>query len=290
MSYVIVYNPQAGDAADGLVERARARLADADLLPLRPDTDLTAAVAEAVGGGRTVVAAGGDGTVNVVVQHLAGRGTLGVLPAGTFNHFARDLGLRDEEAALAALEGGREAEVDLGRADGRYFVNGVGMGLYPDSVREREEGEGEGRLGPWPAILAASFRALRGARPLVGTIEADGHARALAAWILFVGNNRYEAGPAGMRGRHRLDEGVLDLSLVLAGRRALSRVRVARKLLVHEEWGTGRMVHRVADRVAVRLRAGARLLARDGELEGPTEALEAEIVPGALRVLVPEEG
>jgi diacylglycerol kinase family enzyme len=288
VAYVIVFNPEAGGPADGLVERAASRLADVDLLPLHPGTDLGPLIGEAAAEDRTVVAAGGDGTINTVVQHLAGRGTLGVLPGGTFNHFARDLGLRDEEAALAALEGGTAAEVDLGRADGRFFVNGLGMGLYPDSVREREESEGEERLGPWPAILAASYRALRGADPLVGRIEADGDARALAAWILFVGNNRYEAGPAGMRGRERLDEGVLDLSLVLAGPRSLSRIRVARKLLMHKEWRTGRVVHRVAERVAVRLEAGARLVARDGELEGPTEALEAEIVPKALRVLVPE--
>lgn len=289
MGFVIVHNPEAGGAVQGVVERAARRLPDADLVPLWPEADLAGAVPEAAREGHIVIAAGGDGTVNAVVQHLAGRGTLGILPAGTFNHFARDLGLRDEEAALAALEGGRAVQVDLGCASGRYFVNGVGMGVYPDTVREREEAAGEGRLGPWPAIVAASLRALRGARPLVGTVEADGDARGVAAWILFVGNNRYEAGPAGMRGRPRLDEGVLDLWLVLAGSRALGRLRVARKLLTHREWRAGRVVNRSAARVAVRLRSAPRLVARDGEVEGPVAGMEAEIAPRALRVLIPPE-
>src|SRR6266496_3487397 len=78
-----------------------------------------------------LVAAGGDGTVNAVVQHLVARGTLAVLPGGTLNHFARDLGVRNPERALEALERGEPRPVDLGRVDGKVFVNGVGLGLYP---------------------------------------------------------------------------------------------------------------------------------------------------------------
>lgn len=288
MGYLIVHNPESGSAARDLIERARERLHDTDVLALGPGTDLAAAVAGAVDRDHAVVAAGGDGTVNAVAQHLVGRGTMGILPAGTLNHFARDLGLKDEDAALEVLEKGAVREVDLGRAGDRYFINHVGMGLYPEMVRERQEiDEGPWR---WPATMKASLRSLRRARPLVGEIDADGDARSMAAWILFVGNNRYEATPAGMRGRLRLDEGVLHVWLVLAGRRALSRIRVARKLLTHREWRAGQTVHRDALRIEVRLRDRPRLISRDGELEGPSTTLEAEIVPRALRVLAPPDG
>jgi undecaprenyl-diphosphatase len=286
VGFLIVSNPGAGSLTDGeVIARTRDRLPDTEVLELGPGVDLADAVADAVSEGRVVVAAGGDGTVNSVVQHVAGRGTLGVLPVGTLNHFARDLGLGDLEAALDALQAGRPRSIDVGTANGAFFVNNAGLGLYPEGVRERERSED--RWGKLAASLGAATRLLRTARPLVGTIEADGDRRALFAWVVFVGNNRFGTVPGRLGARIRLDEGVLDVGVVTAGRRAVSRAKAAWRLARGKPWQSRRLVRTDALRVVVRLDGPARPVSLDGEQGEPTDSLDVRLVPGGLRVLVP---
>ncbi|HEX6208539.1 MAG TPA: diacylglycerol kinase family protein [Actinomycetota bacterium] len=280
MSFLIVSNPEAGSAEEGMADRALHLLPDAEAFHLEPDADLGRAVDEAVRDDRVVVAAGGDGTVSACVQHLVGRGTLGVLPAGTRNHLARDLDLNDEEAALAALKERRTSRVDLGRLDDRHFINNVALGLYPQLVEKRERDEE--RIGRWPAMLRAASRVLREGEPVVGTIAADGDARKVGAWMVFVGNNRFLTTPGRIGRRERLDEGVLDLRLLLVGTRA----RLAYSVVRGRTWGPRRVVRREARRVELRLlQEGA--LAVDGEVEEPVRRAEIEIVPRALTLVVP---
>lgn len=280
MSFLIVSNPDAGSAQEGLAHRALDVLPDAEAFHLAPDADLGAAVDEAVRDDRVVVAAGGDGTVSAVAQHLVGRGTLGVLPAGTRNHFARDLEVTDEETALAVLKERRTTQIDLGRIGDRHFVNNVAVGLYPQLVEERERDEE--RIGRWPAMVRAAFRVLREGEPVVGTIAADGDARRIGAWMAFVGNNRFMTTPGRLGRRERLDEGVLDVRLLLVG----TRTRLAYSVLRGRTWGPRRIVRHQAERVELRL-AGPRAIAVDGEVEDPVREAEMEIVPRALRVAVP---
>jgi diacylglycerol kinase family enzyme len=244
-------------------------------------------VKDALGEGRVVVAAGGDGTVNAVVQHVAGRGTLGVLPLGTLNHFARDLGLRDPEDALEALRRAESRPIDVGTVNGTFFVNNTGLGLYPEGVRERERSED--RWGKLAASIGAASRLLRTARPLVGTIEADGDRRALLAWMVFVGNNRFGTAPGRLGTRTRLDEGVLDVAVVTARRRPTSRARAAWRLATGKPWQSRRLVRTEARQVVVRLDGPGRPVSLDGEQAGPADALEVGLVPGGLHVVVPPE-
>src|SRR5205823_5191048 len=114
------------------------------------------AIREAVASGAdTVVIGGGDGTVRTAAQALAGtRTTLGVLPLGTLNHYARDLGvptaLEDAARALATAE---VRAVDVGDLDGSVFVNNSAIGLYPYLVRVRERDERRWRLGRLLALI-----------------------------------------------------------------------------------------------------------------------------------------
>jgi diacylglycerol kinase family enzyme len=288
VGFLIVTNPDAGSAADReVLDRARRRLADAETLELRPGVDLAEAVTEAVSDGRVVVAAGGDGTVNTLVQHVAARGTLGVLPLGTLNHFARDLGLRDPEDAVEALRRAESRSIDLGTVNGTYFVNNTGLGLYPEGVRERERSED--RWGKLVASIGATWRLLRTARPLVGTIEADGDRRALFAWVVFVGNNRFGTVPGRLGARTRLDEGVLDVAVVTARRRPTSRARAAWRLAKGKPWKSRRLVRTEARRVVVRLEGPARPVSLDGEHADPADLMDVGLVPGGLRVVVPPD-
>jgi diacylglycerol kinase family enzyme len=132
-------NPRSGGgkvARFRLVERARE--AGAQVRLTRPDQDAASLAAAAIAEGAAILgAAGGDGTVAAVAAVAAeARRPLVVIPAGTRNHFARDLGLniRNPAAALTALRAGDAARVDLGRVGSRVFVNNVSFGVYADAL------------------------------------------------------------------------------------------------------------------------------------------------------------
>ncbi|MDP9296352.1 MAG: phosphatidic acid phosphatase [Actinomycetota bacterium] len=289
MRCLLVLNPSAGsEEADAIVERADRELGDVHAIRLGDDgVDLEREIHRALEERRVILAAGGDGTVNAVVQHLVGtEATLGVIPAGTLNHFARDLGVERIDDAFAALSEGHTVDVDAGRAGERYFVNNTTLGIYPEVVRERERYED--RFGKWMALVRAALRVLRRAKPLEGTVTADGTPRALFAWILFVGNNRVVFAPGRIGRRPRLDQGVLDVRVMGAGRRAaLSRASAAWTLFAAHSWRQQRVVRTDARTLDVDLQGGRRPVAFDGETGDPVGSLHVEILPGVLRVIRP---
>jgi diacylglycerol kinase family enzyme len=259
----------------------RERLVDATVVRLETGVDLGEHVGSAVADDRIVVAMGGDGTVNAVAQHVvAAGGTMGVVPAGTLNHFARDLGLPEADDAIAALERGETRQVDIGRAGDLVFVNNLGIGLYPEVVRERERREDA--LGKWPALVASAVQVFLDFDPLEGVIEADGDRRALEAAAVFVGNNLFSTEPGRIGTRERLDEGVLDLRIVRTSASMRARSTQAWHAITRRP---RRVVRTTAQRVKVDLRDGARPLALDGEEIGDREHVDVGIERGALRVV-----
>src|SRR6266511_4943051 len=97
--------------------------------------------------GGTIVAAGGDGTINAVASALVGTDTpLGILPLGTLNHFAKDLRIPlDLESAARTIIARRMIRVDVGEVNGRIFLNNSSLGIYPRIVEAREEHRRRGR-------------------------------------------------------------------------------------------------------------------------------------------------
>src|SRR3954464_9990148 len=112
---------------------------------------------------RVVVAAGGDGTISAVAAALAGTNkTLGVLPIGTLNHFAKDLNIPlDLEGAVRTIIEGETTPVDLGEVNGRVFINNSSLGLYPHIVSRREAQQQRLARGKWTAFFWATIQALR---------------------------------------------------------------------------------------------------------------------------------
>jgi undecaprenyl-diphosphatase len=287
MPFLVVANPRSGTDEEDLLRRARNELPDAAVLELGHGVDLAGAVTDAAGEGRTIVAYGGDGTVHAVAQVLAGSdGILGVLPGGTFNHFARDLGLRDADVALTTLRAGIATRVDVGRAGARVFVNSMSLGLYPELVRERDRSTGA--LGKWVALATSAAGVIRRFDPIEGTVSADGDARTVPpSALLFVGNNRFSTAPGSIGVRDRLDEGVLDVRIVLARTGVRARSRVAWGLARATPW-PGRIVRTVATEVGIDLTDGPHPMALDGELTGDVASIEVSSEARALRVLVPD--
>ncbi|MFC6066694.1 phosphatase PAP2 family protein [Streptomyces ochraceiscleroticus] len=192
------------------------------------DKALQAAAERAAERGGAFGVLGGDGTINAAAAVAVRHGVpLAVLPGGTRNHFAYDLGVETVAEAARAVQTGEAVAVDLARFRTRpgqeptYFLNTFSIGAYPELVRIREEWAG--KIGAWPAGVLAAWQVLRTAEPV--TVEINGRRREL--WTLFVGNCAYRGlGLAPVR-RHDLADGVLDVRMVHGGRLARTRLLTA---------------------------------------------------------------
>jgi len=161
---------------------------------------------------RLFVAAGGDGTVNCVVQAVAHtEAAMAVIPVGTFNHFARDLGIPlDWRAALDVAVSGAQKQIDVARINERYFVNNISLGLYPEMVARREE---RGRDYPrWKARLYAFYVTLKKYPHVTLTLESEHHQEVVRTHMLLVSNNTYDLSGVGIEApRTTLEEGRLSV-------------------------------------------------------------------------------
>lgn len=255
-------NPRSGKGsptADDLV--AAARRHDVETHMLRPGEDIAELAREA--DAPALGAAGGDGTLSGVAAVAIERDLPFVcVPFGTRNHFARDLGL-DRDDPLGALDAfsGEERRVDVGRVNGRLFLNNVSIGVYARLVHHREHHrrrrEALARLRAL-AIVLTQRHALR--------LTIDGEPT--TARILLAANNSYLLDPLSVGERESLDEGLLHLYTANG--------------VLPRSWD---------DRTGTEFTIGAapkRLkIAVDGDPAALDTPLELRIEPRALRVLLP---
>ncbi|MDQ4148871.1 MAG: phosphatase PAP2 family protein [Actinomycetota bacterium] len=263
----IVVNPSAGAALtpDPTEELTRA-LPKASVVHLEDGTDYLKTVRDLARGARVLGIAGGDGSVNLAAgaAHEQGKPLL-VVPSGTLNHFARDLGVNGVDDAIEAIRGGTTVTVDLGLVDGKPFVNTASFGGYVQMVDARQRLEP--RIGKWPAVLVALFRVLRTSEPVA--VRVNGRNRLL--WMAFIGNCRYKPSGFAPGWRERLDDGVLDVRLVDA-HEPWSRTRLMGAVMTGT-LGRCRVYEQFAsDKLEIESLQGPLRLARDGEtFEGPVK-------------------
>jgi diacylglycerol kinase family enzyme len=286
----LILNPAAGSVAAllrNLTGAARERGIRVHVLEPGEDARL-AALEAADEGAEALAVAGGDGSVAAMAGVAVERNLpLVVVPTGTLNHFARDIGLdltRPLRALDAFTSGHHERRVDVGRVNGRPFINNVSLGVYAEMLGD--PGYRQDKLGVAQAKLQAAFsdpelrRTLRITPPEEATLE--------GVVAVVVSNNPYEFARWDKLGqRHRLDTGtlhvsVLDVSTLDELERLLAGTLLGaiefRPALRH--WTSERLEMGILGEV---VRAGV-----DGEpitLEAP---LRFSVDPGALRVVVPE--
>ena len=164
----VIVNAGPGAATTSVVERLSGQFLAAGLMPRSASPTAAtrrrgASGKPSLGARRLIVAGGGDGTVSTVAAALVDTGiALGVLPLGTLNHFAKDLGIPlDLDDAVAHDRRRPAAPVDVGEVNGRIFLNNSSLGLYPDIVRDRERQQKRLGRGKWPAFAWATLAALR---------------------------------------------------------------------------------------------------------------------------------
>lgn len=269
----------------------RASGVDAELILREPAGLTEAARTVSRRGVDAVVAAGGDGTVNAVANGLIGTDVpLAVVPLGTLNHFARDLGLPAEVAdVVRVIATGRRRWIDVGEVNGRIFVNNSSIGLYPEIVNHREAERRRTGRGKWLSMLIAFGRVLRRFPLLLVRVETAGQTLVTRTPFLFVGNNDYGTSLPTLGQRAVLDAGRLSLYTV----RCRSRLRLF-SILLRAVVGRTQAVRELAAGAVtdawVTLRRRELAVAVDGEVVRMTSPLHYRIRPGALRVVVPSEG
>ncbi|MFE1289993.1 phosphatase PAP2 family protein [Streptomyces sp. NPDC058751] len=294
---VVVVDAPAGAAAPGAplsaARRLSALLPEAEVIERGPDDDFTellaAAADRAAETGGALGVRGGDAETGAAARAAAERGlALAVFPVGAAGRFARDVGVADAEDTALALARGEAVSVDIGVArpgtgEDVWFLNEFSVGPYPELLRLRERSAR--RRPAAPATALALLRALGTARPVEVTV--NGRSRLL--WLLLAGNGRYVPEGVAPAFRPRLDDDLLDVRMLDAGRR-LARTRAVAATAL------GTLEHsRVyeAERVPwVELEGvlGADALASDGEPRPHAAGLRLEKKYRALVVYRPVRG
>ena len=246
-----------------------------------------AARAAAEEGCELLVGGGGDGTIGTVAAIAAEAGLpFGVLPLGTRNHFARDLGLPlDLDGAMQVILAGSTRTVDLGEVNGRAFINNSSLGVYPRLVRMRERLQKYG-LAKWTAALWALLAVLRRHPFMAVRITADGEPMVRRTPFVFIGNNEYRMEGLSAARRESLSDGTLALYVMNAsGRRNL--LWLGWQILRGRTADLKELeVFQVAE-AEIELRRRSTHVALDGELMTMRGNLAYRVRPGALEVCVP---
>jgi diacylglycerol kinase family enzyme len=278
------------EAADQLGKIFASAGRKADITLSHSGSELSAAAKAAVERGcSTLVAGGGDGTINTAAAAAVGRDvTLGVLPLGTLNHFAKDLGIPTElEAAAQVVLDGVIRRVDVGEVNGRVFLNNSSLGLYPAIVRLRERYQETGR-GKWIAALWASLIVLRRHPFMAVRITAEDQAIVRRTPFVFVGNNEYQMAGLEAGSRETIATGRLAVYVMNAERRR-GLLRLAWDVFRQGVEPVKELDLLAVEEATIETRNPRLPVALDGEVVPLHSPLHYRVRAGALRVHVPEQ-
>lgn len=291
-----IFNCRAGTAADEQREAVKKAFELYDQSEIdsiveichRPET-LARIVRQAIDSGADViVAGGGDGTISSVAHQLIGTNVaLGVLPVGTLNHFAKDMGIPlDPAGAVETICRGDLKSIDVGEVNGRYFINNSSLGVYPDAVGVRERWRP--LVGKWAALGIGAFTVLRRFPILRLKLEIDGTQIVHRAPLLFIGNNEYLLEWPDLGGRAALDQGFLSVWLINQPSR-FALVRSALNLLLGRLHLAPEIEVRRLEGFTVRSRRRRVRVAVDGEILKLRQPLTYRIHPLSLKVYIPSK-
>ena len=260
--------------------------AGAEIEPLDGE-DIPDAIKKAAKQGRVVVA-GGDGTVSCAAQQLAGSDAeLALLPLGTLNHLARDLGLpTDLEEAAKVAATGKATAIDVAEVNGQVFVNNASIGLYPLMVREREGLQDTKGWPKWLSTIPAAYAALERFPHHRLRVDLGKGERAIVTPLLFVGNNTYSLDAGELGQRASLTDGKLSVYAVAHRSRAKLLWFAARALIGRARHDVDFVTLGECETLTVWSSGDSIEIALDGEVQRIGSPLEFKIRPGALKVVV----
>jgi diacylglycerol kinase family enzyme len=278
-----------GDKLEGLVEEAMAKAgAQADIHILDAQ-DLSDAIDRAAVDSPRIVIAGGDGTISAAAQIIAGSQIeMGILPLGTLNHFARDLGIPDDlaEAARLAVNGVARL-VDIAQVNEKSFINNASVGLYPFMVQSRDDIRQRRGLPKWLATVPASLAALSRLKHHRLRIGLGGGERTVVTPLLFVGINVYSLERGALGSRESLSGGQMSVYAVARSGRLAFLWFGVRALAGMTNRAKDFAALGGAEQLIVKSAGHSIEVGIDGEIERLNFPLEFRILPKALRVVAP---
>lgn len=230
-----------------------------------------------------VVVGGGDGTINAVVSKLAGSAiAIGILPLGTFNHFARDLGLPESlEECIDVIAQGNAEPIDVAEVNGKIFINNSSIGVYALAVRLRENYEKKlGWSKRW-AMVRAALNIFDRFPTFTVKLETEKGAYIRKTSFVFVGNNKYTSGK-----RESLKEGVLSIYAAhLKGRWGVLWMGI---LAVFNKLDDKYFDLHLAKELELDTKKKKMIVSIDGEITDTKPPLLYKIRPHQLLVLLPK--
>ena len=235
-----------------------------------------------------VIVGGGDGTISAAASALVGSKTrLGILPLGTLNHFARDLGIPTGLAEAAKLiASGKERQVDVAEMNERIFINNSAIGLYPLMVIDRDLQRKRLGRSKKLAMLVASVRTLARFGHQRLTLTVNDEKERVDTPLLFVGNNDYRIDLGAPGQRESLEDGQL---CVMVMRKKTRRGLIAASIRALFNRTRDDDMEKVDGVERLRVSAHRSMLpvSLDGEVVAAAPPLEYRIRKGALRVIAP---
>ena len=238
-----------------------------------------------------VIVGGGDGTIRTAAGVLAATGVpIGILPLGTANHFATDLGLpSDLSRAVSVIAAAQVRHIDVAEVNGSIFINNSSIGIYPYMVLGRERRRISEGLPKWAAMLLAFLRVMHHFPLRWLTISAEGTAEPCRTPCLFVGNNQYGTRLFDLTHRRRLDVGELWLCVARRGT-PFTLIIVAVLFCFGLADPEGDLMTMKVGAAEIRSRTSPLLVALDGEVESMRPPLRYRSRPGELTVIVRGRG
>lgn len=293
--FVVIINRGSGDKLGGEREK-RIRSAFAamdhpvDMEIIDPRQGIERAVSAAmVLRPDVIVAAGGDGTISGIAEILCGsKITLGIIPSGTFNYFARSVNLPlDIDEAVRVLIEGSERPLDVAQINDHLFLNNTSIGAYSAILKTREgiyARWGRSRIAAYWSVIRtlATFRA-----PLNLKVTLDGKKRQYRTPLVFVMNNAFQLDQMGLPGREMIESGQMVMLVAPhTNRWGLFKHALALSL-GHAREKVDYEIHG-ANEIHIDMQRGRRAVARDGEITRMQGPFHLKILRGALRLIVPQ--
>ncbi|HWI17464.1 MAG TPA: diacylglycerol kinase family protein [Vicinamibacterales bacterium] len=285
----IVRNPRSGTAPDTATLEQAIRTARLDArVHDAPAGDAFAPWIDRLAAGvDLIVAAGGDGTVSAVATAAAKASrTLGIIPTGTLNHFARDTGIPTEiDEALDAIRTGRDQSVDVGTVNGHLFLNNVSLGNYPRMVRHRTKLETRGLSRRLSGTVAA-FETWWDLRSVTAALTLDGEHITRRSPFIVIANGSYVLSGFSLGQREQINDSRLSVYVAPRSGRFGALMLPLRALVGNlEQYEQFEIMS--AKAVKASLRYSRIAVGIDGEVRELQTPLEFAIQRQALRVRVP---
>jgi diacylglycerol kinase family enzyme len=281
MKIIVVDNPKSGSACPRQEIRQKCTAVGIEIERfIAIDSALARKLAPYAKKACTIAAIGGDGTISAVAGVIAHtKATLLPLPGGTLNHFTKDLGIpQDIDEALRRTATLKPRRIDIASVNDTYFINNSSLGIYPASLRIREEIEPS--FGKWLAAIIAALQTLIRLK-VYHVIVND---TAFKTPFIFVGNNHYSLGSPGGAQRTKLNEGILTIYIAKTQSR-LTLFKIACLALIGKAKRIPEFTEIHTQTITIETNRKHISVSHDGEVSRLMMPLHYKVHAGALRVL-----